>query len=304
VKRAARGSKGRAIEIEGVRLSSPDRVVYPDQGITKRQLAEYWVAVADHALPHMKDRALTLVRCPEGADKDCFYQKHANDGVPDSVPRIEVPEKDGTGLYASVRSVRDILGLVQLGVLEFHVSGARADRLDRPDRLVLDLDPDADLPWKDVADAAVQLRALLGEIGLEGFVKTTGGKGLHIVLPIERRTPWDDALAFTRSVAEALARAEPKRFTAIMSKSRRKGRIYIDFLRNAPNATAVAAYSTRARAAAPVSVPLAWDELSRKARPVHAIGDVPARLASLKADPWEGFDSVRQSITKAMLALF
>jgi bifunctional non-homologous end joining protein LigD len=135
-------------------------------------------------------------------------------------------------------------------------------------------------------------------------VKTTGGKGLHIVLPIERRTPWDDALAFTRSVAEALARAEPKRFTAIMSKSRRKGRIYIDFLRNAPNATAVAAYSTRARAAAPVSVPLAWDELSRKARPVHAIEDVPTRLASLKADPWEGFDSVRQSITKAMLALF
>jgi bifunctional non-homologous end joining protein LigD len=203
-----------------------------------------------------------------------------------------------------VRDVRDILGLVQLGVLEFHVSGARADRLDRPDRLVLDLDPDADLPWKDVADAALQLRALLADVGLESFLKTTGGKGLHIVLPIERRTSWDDALAFTRSVAEALARAQPNRFTAIMSKRRRKGRIYVDFLRNAPNATAVAAYSTRSRAGAPVSVPLAWDELSPKRRRVHTVEDVPARLASPGTDPWEGFDAVRQSITKAMLSRF
>jgi len=296
-----RKAAGGAMRVAGVRISSPDRVLWPEQGVTKGELVEYYVAVADAMLPRLVDRPLTLVRCPSGADSKCFYQKHANESVPELVPRVDIEERDGTEPYMYVDGLPALLGLVQLGVLEFHIWGSRRDRLDRPDRLVIDLDPDEDLPFGHVVEAALRLRDRLGELGLESFAKSTGGKGLHVVAPITRRSDWEDARAFTQAVARELVAAEPDRYTAKMTKSRRSGRIYVDYLRNARNATAIADYSTRARPGAPVATPIAWDELSPRLRrpPFFSIRDLPARLAE-GGDPWVGYDGLRQSITTAM----
>lgn len=289
-------------EIAGVRLSNPDRVLWPEQGVTKADLASYYVDIADYILPHIARRPLTLVRCPSGRHTKCFYQKHANDGVPDHIPRVKVIEDDGEAEYLEIADVRSIIALVQLGVLEFHIPGARSDRQDRPDRLVFDLDPDEDLPWTEVVAAALLLRHRLEEIGLRSFLKTTGGKGLHVVLPITRRTSWDDARAFTRGIAEEFAAQWPHRFTAVMSKKKRTDRIYMDFLRNAPNATAIAPYSTRARPGAPVATPVAWEELERSAeRPWFDIDTIRARALRGEPEPWAEMEGVRQSLTRAML---
>jgi bifunctional non-homologous end joining protein LigD len=194
---------------------------------------------------------------------------------------------------------------VQLGALELHIPGVKSDRQDRPDRLVFDLDPDEDLPWTEVVAAALLLRQRLDDVGLRSFVKTTGGKGLHVVIPIERRTSWDDVRVFTRGIAEEFAARWPHRFTAVMSKKKRSGRIYLDFLRNAPNATAIAPYSTRARPHAPVATPLAWEELeASRERPWHDIDTVRSRSAGRQPDPWAEMGSVRQTLTRAMIREF
>jgi bifunctional non-homologous end joining protein LigD len=294
---------GDTLRADGVRITSPDRVLWPEQGVTKRELVEYYVAIADAVLPRLSDRPLTLVRCPSGAENKCFYQKHANESVPDRIPRVRVEERDDAEPYMYVDGLPALLSLVQLGTLELHIWGARRDRLDRPDRLVFDLDPDEGLPFGRVATAALRLRALLGELGLESWPKSSGGKGLHVVAPINRRNGWDEAKAFTHAVALHMVAEDPDSFTAKMSKSRRAGRIFVDYFRNARDATAIAEYSTRARPGAPVAAPLNWDEVSPRARkpPFFTVRDVPARVAEI-GDPWEGFDSVRQSITKNMAA--
>jgi bifunctional non-homologous end joining protein LigD len=278
-------------------------VLYPEQGITKQTLAEYYAAVSEHMLPHVVERPLTLVRCPEGRDKQCFYQKHANESMPDIIRRVPIKEGNGNAeLYLAIDDVAALIALVQLGVLEFHLWGCRIDKLDRPDLLIFDLDPDTALPWKDVRAAALLLRELLQQLELQSFVKSTGGKGLHVVIPIVRRTSWDDAKSFTRAVAEVFVKEWPERFTATMSKKRRTGKIFIDYLRNAPNATAIAPYSTRARPGAPVAAPLHWNEVTdSKQRPEYTIETLPRRLARLKHDPWEGFFDLRQTINKAMI---
>ncbi len=289
------------LTVAGVRVSSPDRVLWPGQGVTKGELFSYYEAVADAMLPQLVDRPLTLVRCPSGADEKCFYQKHAKDSIPDLVPRVRIEEKDGAEPYMFVDGLPSLIALVQIGVLEFHVWGSRRDRLERPDRLVFDLDPDEELAFGAVARAALDLRERLAGLGLESFPKSTGGKGLHVVVPVTRRSDWDEARGFTQAVARAMVADEPDRFTAKMTKSRRTGRIFVDYLRNARNATAIADYSTRARPGAPVAAPLAWDEVSPRAKdpPSHSIRDVPARLVE-GGDPWAGYDDVRQSITVKM----
>ncbi len=288
--------------VAGVKITHPDKVLWPEQGVTKGELVAYYEAVADHIVPALADRPLTLVRCPSGAEGKCFFQKHAKDGVPDVVPRVRVKEKDGTGLYMYIDGLPSLVALVQLGVLEFHVWGSRRDRLDRPDRLVFDLDPDEGLPFGRVASAALRLRGILGELGLESFPKSTGGKGLHVVVPVTRRSDWEQARTFTQAVAQRMVAEDPEGFTSRMTKARRKGRIFIDYLRNAWNATAIGELSTRARPGAPVAVPLSWDEVNPNARkpPFHTIRDVPDRIAG-GSDPWTGFGDVRQSITVAML---
>jgi bifunctional non-homologous end joining protein LigD len=279
-------------QIAGVDLSSPDRVLWPELGTTKQQLASYYEGIADVSLPHLEQRPLTLFRCPSGREGQCFFQKHAAAGTPDVVGRVEIPEESGTGTYMKITSLSSVIALVQLGVLEFHVWGSRADRIDRPDRLIFDLDPDPELEWTEVVAAALLLRQRLDDLGLRSFVKTTGGKGLHVMLPIERRTTWSDAKSFTQAIAAEFTDAWPHRFTDSMSKKHRRGRIFIDYLRNAPIATAVAAYSTRAAAGAPVSVPLGWEDLAKsKTRPTHDIRSVPGRVKKQTSDPWSGVET-------------
>jgi bifunctional non-homologous end joining protein LigD len=284
------------------RLTNPDRVLYPDLGLTKAALAAYYEQVADWMLPHLRGRPLTLVRCPEGYQK-CFYQKHVNENVPKAIGRIDIEEDDGRDTYMLAESLEALLGLVQMGVLETHTWGSTKDRLERPDRLTFDLDPDPSVPWTQVIEAAELTKTLLEELGLVTFLKTTGGKGLHIVTPIQRTLDWEEAKAFAKMVADHLVATIPQRFTSNMAKRARKGKIFIDYLRNARGATAIAAYSTRAKPGAPVSVPIAWDELSEHLPSDYfTVMNVPARLGRLKRDPWDAYDRSSRRVTNDMKA--
>ena len=287
-----------AQEFHGVRLTHPEKVLYPEQGTTKLDLARYLEQVAEWMLPHVADRPLVLVRCPEGRDKECFYQKHPGIGTPANLRQIPIREKTKTEKYLLVDDAAGLISLAQIGALEIHAWGCRADKLEAPDRLIFDLDPDPSVEWADVVGSARQVRKFLEDLGLETFVKTTGGKGLHIVVPIDRRHDWDEAKAFCKAVADAVVAAAPDRFTANMSKAARPGKIYLDYLRNGRGATAVVAYSTRSRPGAPVSTPLAWSELGDDVRPdTFNIENVRDRLAKLKRDPWEGLAKTRRSLT-------
>jgi bifunctional non-homologous end joining protein LigD len=287
-------------EVAGVRLTHPDRILYPDQEITKRQLALYYQEVADRILSYMAGRPLALVRCPDGHDKECFYQKHAHEALDESVERIRLREGKGMATYIAINSVRGLISLVQMGTLEFHPWGSRTDRLEQPDRLVFDLDPDPTVSWKQVSQAAQALRTRLNDLGLAAFAKTTGGKGLHVVVPLVRRQGWDEIKEFCREFAETFVRESPELYTASMSKAKRRGKIFIDYLRNARGATAVAAYSTRAKAGAPVSTPIDWDELAVARSDRYTVGNLGRRLAELRRDPWEQYDDARRPITVAM----
>lgn len=284
-------------------MSSPERVVYPDAGITKGDLARYWEAVADAALPHLKDRPLTLVRCPQGIAKPCFFQKHVMEGIPETVGRITVPEKNGEEKpdpYMLLASPAALLALVQFGVMEFHVWNARADRLDRPDMLVMDLDPGPGVAWGDVVFAATAVRDLLWEIGLESWPRATGGKGLHVVVPLVRRSGWDEVKGVARALADLMASAAPDRFVATASKDAREGKVYVDYLRNGRNATAIGTFSPRARPGAPVALPLTWSEAEALEEPLRMSVTEVARIDWAARNPWAGFDEVRQSITKSI----
>jgi bifunctional non-homologous end joining protein LigD len=284
-------------ELDGVRLTSPDKVLYPEQGITKIELASYYRDVADWILPHLVDRPLVLVRCPEGRAKACFYQKHPGVGTPEALRQIRIREQSKTEPYVVVDDVAGLISLAQIGALEIHAWGSRADKLEQPDRLIFDLDPAEDVPWGAVVRSARQVREFLQELGLESFVKTTGGKGLHLVIPIDRRQEWDDAKAFCKQVAELIVKADSARYTANMSKAVRPGKIFIDYLRNSRGATAIVPYSTRARPGAPVSTPLTWDELSARHRSDHfTLRNMAKRLASLQRDPWETISAFRQNL--------
>ncbi len=286
---------------QSVRLTHPEKVLWPDDGITKGQLAGYYASIADWILPHLVDRPLTLVRCPGGIRGQCFYQKHADKGMPEALGRIVIAEKRKKIEYAVVQDLDGLLSLVHMNTLEIHVWGSRTDNVERPDRLVFDLDPDEGLPWKRVVESARQIREFFADLGLVTFLKTTGGKGLHVVVPIDRRTDWDDAKQFCADVAGAIALADPERYTTNMSKAARGGKIYLDYLRNGRGATWIAAYSTRAKDGCPVSTPISWDELAHvRSAAQFTLANVPARLKSLKRDPWDGIADVRQAITKAI----
>ena len=253
-------------------------------------------------LPHVEGRPLTLVRCPSGHKKQCFYQRHVTESLHDPIRSIAVKEGKTTVSYVSVDSTAGLIALVQMGVLEIHTWGSRQDHLEQPDRLTFDLDPDPALSWQRVKEAAQALRERLSHLGFHPFVKTTGGKGLHLVVPIVPRQDWDVVKAFARKVAESFAAGAPELYLATMSKAKRKGKIFIDYLRNARTATAICAYSTRARAGAPVSVPLSWDKLVTDVRGDHfTIHNVPQRLARLRRDPWKDYEKVRASLKESML---
>jgi bifunctional non-homologous end joining protein LigD len=288
---------GGSITFAGVRITNPDRVLYPDRGITKLALAQYYDRVKDWALPHLANRPLSLVRCPEGYDKECFYQKHISAGMPDVVGRVEIADKSVTRTYLVIENLAGLVAVVQMGVLEIHPWGSTANKLETPDRVTFDFDPDVGLPWEQVIAAAVEMREALLGIGLQSFVKTTGGKGLHVVVPVMPKLGWNEVKEFSRWVAERFVATYPERYTANPAKRARTGRIFIDYLRNTRGATAIGAYSARARAGAPVATPLFWEEVERGVTPdAFTVLSVPARLAKLKSDPWADLPNLRQSI--------
>ena len=282
------------IEVGGIRLTSPDKVLFPEQGITKRELAEYVLAVAPAMLPHVADRPITLVRCPTGRQRKCFYQRHAGSGVPPQLHEVPIPGFDEPYLY--IRDAAGLVATVQMGALELHPWGARRDRPDRPDRVIFDFDPGEGALFSAVVAAALEIRARLEALGLVSFVKTTGGKGLHVVVPIARRHEWREAKGFAKALAETMARDAPDRFLTRLSKAERTGRIFIDYLRNDPTSTAVAPYSTRSRAGAPVSTPLDWSEVDERLDPAaFTLRTVPARVAD-RGDPWAEIAAIEQRL--------
>lgn len=281
--------------VEGVRLSSPDKVLWPEQGVTKSELADYYLAVAEAMLPHVAFRPVTMVRCPAGAEKKCFYQRHAASGVLPELREVVIPGFAEPYLY--IEDVAGLIAMVQMGTLEIHPWGVTVERPDRPDRIIFDLDPDEGLGFSDVIRATLEVRERLQAIGLESFVKTTGGKGLHIVVPIEPVTEWRAAKAFAKAFSEAMAADSPERYLTRISKAERSGRIFIDYLRNDPTSTAVGPYSTRSRPGAPVATPLDWNEVSGGLDPKRfTVETVPERLRALRADPWARIGDVRQRL--------
>jgi bifunctional non-homologous end joining protein LigD len=291
-----------SMTVAGVRITNPDRVMFPQQGATKRAIAEYYVQAADLMLPYLSRRPLTLVRCPEGRGEDCFYQKHAGTSVPDEIERIPIEERSGKVRdYMLVHSRRSLVATAQVGALELHIWGARSDRLERPERVVFDLDPDATLRFARVRDAAFELREVLEAAGLQSFALLTGGKGVHVVVPIRRTRPWPEVKDFAKGVATRLAEAAPERYVATASKELRKDRIYLDWLRNERGATAIAPFSPRARPGAPVATPVDWDELDEISASASFTQDnIEARLTK-QPPAWSGYGSVQQSITSAHL---
>ncbi|WP_263365270.1 DNA ligase D [Edaphobacter bradus] len=281
-----------------VRLTHPSKLLDAESGLTKQMLADYYWAIAAWMLPHLTGRPLSLVRCPDGAGHPCFFQKHVTATLPEGIGGVEVADKNGkVEPYITLDSAEALAGLAQMGVLEVHPWGSRNDDLERPDRLIFDLDPDEALPWRRVTEAALELKDRLKQMGLENFVKTTGGKGLHVVVPVDPEMEWPAAKEFAHSVVLGMEKASPSLYLTKMTKAARKGKIYLDYLRNERGATAVAAYSPRARLGAAVSMPLSWDELkAADERPVFRAADFPKWKTRLKKDPWKEIERVRQRV--------
>jgi len=285
----------------GVKLTNPNKVLYQEQGVTKADLAAHYERVAARMLPHLERRLLSLVRCPDGPTGQCFFQKHESKGFPTQIRKQEITEGDGDrATYLYIDDLAGIIAGVQMGTLEFHIWGSRIDSLEKPDRLVFDLDADEGLDFARVREAAFDLRDRLAAIGLKTVPLVTGGKGIHVIAPLERRAEWPQVKAFARGFAQMLQEEAPERYVAQASKAKRKGRIFVDYLRNERGATAICPWSTRARAGAPIATPVAWDEVKTLpgANTFH-IQDMEARLAM--ADPWAEAARWRQSITKSMM---
>jgi bifunctional non-homologous end joining protein LigD len=288
-------------QAQGVRITSPAKVVFPELKIRKQQVAEFYQAVAPLLLPELRERPLSLVRCPDGIKGQCFFQKHHAATLGTHVRAVPIREKDGSREeYLYVDDIDGVLDLVQMNVLEFHPWGARIEDVERPDRLVFDLDPGPGVDWAAIKAAARDVRDRLQEIGLETFLRLSGGKGLHVVLPIAPERKWAEAKAFCEAFARAMAKQAPDRYVAVATKSRREGVIFIDWLRNGRGATSVASWSLRARKEAGVAVPLAWSELGRtRSGADYPLEKAMRRARSAKRDPWaaEGWDDAqRQSL--------
>jgi bifunctional non-homologous end joining protein LigD len=277
-----------------VRFTHPDRVYWVDVGVTKQDLADYYRSVWDRMAPHVVNRPLALVRCPDGTQGECFFQKHASAGLTERNLRT-VTDSKGRQIIA-VDDLDGLLSLVQAGVLEVHVRGSLIDRLDLCDRIVFDIDPGDGVDWPAVVAAARDVQRRLAAIDLDCFVKLTGGKGLHVVLPIDG-ADWDTAKSFAQAVAFAMAAEAPERYVAKMTKSLRHGKIFVDYLRNSLEQTSIAAYSTRAGAGAPVSVPVTWAELGRtSAGSQYTVLNLGKRIGGRKQDPWRDIGRMRQKL--------
>ncbi len=281
------------VTIGGVTLSHPGRVYWQDAGVSKRDLAEYYTLVWKWMRPHVAGRPIALLRCPQGAQGQCFFQKHAAAGI--ATAHLHLVSEKGDRII-SIDGLDGLISLVQAGVLEIHTRGATVGDRERADRLVFDLDPGPGTGWRDVVAAAREVRKRLVQLKLKSFVKTSGGKGLHVVVPIEP-APWDAAKDFSHAVAAAMERDAPERYVASAIKSKRNKRIFIDYLRNSREATTVAPYSTRARPGAPVSTPVDWSELGALGSANrYTVTNLAQRLARLRKDPWAGIGRLKQKL--------
>ena len=283
------------VSVAGITLSHPDRIYWQDAGVSKRDLAEFYAGIWDWMRPHVVGRPIALLRCPEGATGQCFFQKHAAAGI--ATEHLHLVAEKGDKIIA-IDDLAGLISLVQAGVLEVHTRGTTIGDRERADRLVFDLDPGPGTKWSDVVAAARAVRERLDALKLRSFVKTSGGKGLHVVLPIAP-TPWDAAKDFAHAIAAAMAADAPSRYTATSGERNRNNRVFIDYLRNSREATAVAPYSTRARPGAPVSVPVDWSELGSLSGANHyTVLNLPARLARLRKDPWDNIGRLHPSLPK------
>ena len=281
----------------GVAITHPSRVIFPDIGATKLDVARYYEAVAEVMVPHLRDRPLSLLRCPDGVAGACFFQKHFGRKELQSLSRVSVHERKGKMEYLVLHSTSDLVELAQHGIVELHPWGCRSDDLERPDQVIFDLDPDPSVTWATVVETALALRQNLQDMGLVSFAKTTGGKGLHVVVPLQRKATWPEVKEFARAFAGKVVDAAPSMFTANPLKRLRKGKIFVDYLRNDKGSTAVAPYSVRARKGAPVSMPLPWAEITKKLDPQRFTLRTVPDLILKPADPWRDIAKVRQQIT-------
>ena len=281
-----------------VTLTNPDRVLWPSMGLTKSDLADYYRVVARLMMPHLIDRPVSLVRCPQGRQSKCFFQRHHVAGFPEQFHSVDLRESSGEEKgYLYIDEPEGLIAGVQFGVLEFHIWGSTIADLERPDRLVFDLDPDPELGFTHVRQAAFELASFIGELGLTSYPMLTGGKGIHVVSPLKPAAEWPEVKGFARSVAGTMAQYAPERFVDNMAKVRRKGRIFIDYLRNDRTSTAIAPYSTRAREGAPVAWPLSWDQLKRaKSGADFNVESAKRAVKRLKSSPWMGYDEARRPL--------
>jgi bifunctional non-homologous end joining protein LigD len=296
--RRAAAKKPAEPSFDGITLTNPDRVYYPDIGLTKLGVAQYYQTVARFMLPYLVRRPISLVRCPEGIDQEHFFQRHAMKGMSKAIKQFPIPGGESKKPYLYIDDEEGLFGLVQIGTLEIHDWGVSLDHISEPDRIVFDLDPDEGLGLATLKAAAVEVREFLADLGLKSFLKSTGGKGFHLVAPIQPKLGWKEVKPFAKAVADALVSARPDRYTANPLKKTREGKIFVDYLRNQRGGSAIVNYSTRAKKGAPVACPLRWAELKGlKAAAPYSVKTLPARLKASKRDPWEGFFSTRQSIT-------
>jgi len=293
------------VKVAGVPLSKPAKVLFAEDGFTKLDIAHHYAEVEQWILPYLQDRPLSVVRCPDGYHHHCFFQKHVTKGSHEYLQSVQLDAAGQQPEYFIASSLPAVIELVQLGVLELHAWGSRYPKTDLADRLIFDLDPAPGIPWERVTEAALLLRGLFEELKLTSFVKTTGGKGLHLEVPIKPEHSWEVVKAFSHGIARHLETQIPDRFTANLSKKKREGRIFIDYLRNSTGATAVVPYSTRAKTGAPVATPLHWDEVGPD---IHAntftIQNIGQRLAQLDADPWHDYLTLKQKLSARVLKLF
>lgn len=298
-KTAKKSARAKKAVKEMPTLSSPGKVLFADDGITKQDVWDYYTAIMDYILPEVVGRPLSVIRCPSGTAKACFFQKHHTAGM-DIVDTVRLKEESGSqGDYLVVRDAAGLLELVQFNTLEFHPWGSHAESPDRADRVVFDLDPGPGVPFSEVKKAATDIRDKLKQLTLESFLRVSGGKGLHVVVPLRPGCDWDLTKRFAKGFAEALAESEPDRFLSKATKSLRNKRIFVDYLRNGRGATAVASYSLRARPGAPVAMPISWTELSKLQRAdTFTLKTVPAKLKRRRKDPWEGIETLKQNLSR------
>ncbi|WP_268800490.1 DNA ligase D [Pseudomonas huanghezhanensis] len=296
---ARRVAKGN-VEVEGVVISHPERVIDKDSGLHKIDLAQFYASISDWMLPHLVHRPVALLRCPEGVEGEQFFQKHSERLAIPNIKQLDPALDPGHARLMEIDSVQALVGAAQMGTIELHTWGATSDKIETPDHFVLDLDPDPALPWRSMIEATSMTLAVLDELGLEAFIKTSGGKGIHIIVPLARGADWDTVKAFSKAISQFIADKLPERFTAVMGPKNRVGKIFIDYLRNTRGASTATAYSVRARPGLPVSVPITREELpALKSAAQWNIANLQARLRKLKADPWAGYRN-KQRITKKM----